>query len=144
MFLLLASRTTSSRHESFFKRRRPRTARAPTVHAQSNFPTPQSTHTGRERERERRKETFITIYDPPHPNPISRVPPEEVDEEDDDDAGDVHEGVPKPERRDQLPKGLEHGLRDGPGQADDGIQQRGEVGEPRREDPDQHGDVEDL
>ena len=103
------------------------------------FPHPKThTHT----ERERRKETFITIYDPP--NPISRVPPEEVDEEDDDDAGDVHEGVPKPERRDQLPKGLEHGLRDGPGQADDGIQQRGEVGEPRREDPDQHGDVEDL
>ena len=40
------------------------------------------------------------------------VSPQKVDEEDDDDATDIDHGAPEAQRRNELPEGLEDGVRD--------------------------------
>ena len=72
------------------------------------------------------------------------VPPQKVDEEDDDDAADVDHGAPEAQRGNELPEGLEDGVRDLTGQVDNGVQKGREVRKPRRENSHEDRDVEHV
>mmetsp|Transcript_4190 Transcript_4190/g.9360 ORF Transcript_4190/g.9360 Transcript_4190/m.9360 type:complete len:288 (+) Transcript_4190:77-940(+) len=75
---------------------------------------------------------------------VLRVSPEEVDEEDDDDAADVDHGAAQAQRGNQLAEGLEDGLGDVPREVDHGVEQRRHVWEPGGQDAHQDRHVEDV